>query len=120
VQYLARTPLSELPGPIGQAGIEFETDVAQVMRAMASEVSEKPVQTAPDIRLSADNFRREVRKYYQDLGLPVSPQASDLSGLTESLASVLAPLYEDIHSTVAVPSRIAQVQSRLLRDAAPP
>jgi len=120
VQYLARTPLSELPGPIAQAGIEFETDVAQVMRAMASEVSEKPVQTAPDIRLSADNFRREVRKYYQDLGLPVSPQASDLSGLTESLASVLAPLYEDIHSTVAAPSRIAQVQSRLLRDAAPP
>jgi multidrug resistance protein MdtO len=120
VQYLGRTPLSELPGPIAQAGIEFETDVAQVMRAMASEVSEKLVQAPPDIRLSADNFQREVRKYYQELGLPVTPQASDLSGLTESLASVLAPLYEDIHSTIAEPSRIAQMQSRLLHDAAPP
>jgi multidrug resistance protein MdtO len=119
VQYLTRTPLSDLPAPIAQAGIEFETEIAQVMRAMASEVSQKPVQSAPDIRLSAENFQREVCKYYQDLGTPVNPQASDLAGLTESLAFILSPLYEDIHATFADP-RTAQVQRRLLQDAARP
>ena len=118
VQYLARTPLSDLPGPIAQAGVEFETDFAQVMRAMASEVSEKPVQAVPDIRLSAGNFQRAVGRYYQDLGMPVTPQASDLAGLTESLASVLAPLYADIHATFAEPSRTSQAQPGVLHDAA--
>lgn len=118
VQYLARTPLSNLPGPIGQAGIEFEAEVAQVMRAMASEVNEKPVQAVPDICFSAENFEGEIRKYYRDHGMPVSPQASDLADLTKSLASVLFPLYQDIHSTFAEPSKIAPVQRPLLHDAA--
>ena len=101
VQYLTRNPLANLPEPIARAGIMFEKDVAQVMRAMASEVSEKPVDTVPDIRLSAERVQQEIRRYYQDLGTTVSPQASDVAGLTESLASVLSPLYEDIHSTFA-------------------
>ncbi len=37
---------------IAKAGVEFEKDLAQVMRAMASEVSERPVRGCPDIRLS--------------------------------------------------------------------
>jgi multidrug resistance protein MdtO len=119
VQYLSHTPLSNLPAPIAQAGIEFETDVAKVMRAMASEVSDKPAETAPDIRLSADNFRRVVLKYYQELDLPVTPQASDLAGLTESLASILSPLNEDIQATFGDPSKTAEVQRRFLHDAAP-
>jgi multidrug resistance protein MdtO len=118
VQYLARTPLTTLPEPIAQAGIVFEKDVAQVMRAMASEVSEKPVDVVPDIRLSAERVQREVRKHYHDLGMQVSPQASDLADLTESLASVLSPLYEDIHSTFADASRTAQAQPRFLQKAA--
>jgi len=118
VQYLARTPLSDLPEPIAQAGIGFERDVAQVMRTMASEVSEKPVDAVPDIRLSAERVQREVRKYYQDLRMPVSPQASDFAGLTESLASVLLPLYEDIHSTLADTSRTAGAQPQFLQKAA--
>jgi multidrug resistance protein MdtO len=116
-QYLARNPLTTLPEPIAQAGIAFEKDVAQVMRAMASEVSEKPVGAVPDIRLFAETVQREVRKYYQDLGRPVTPQASDLVGLTESLASVLSPLYEDIHSTFADASRTAQAQPQLVQKA---
>jgi multidrug resistance protein MdtO len=118
VQYLARTPLSDLPGPIAQTGIDFEKDVAQVMRAMASEVNEKPVNAVPDIRLSAEKVQQEVRKYYQDLSMPITPQASDLAGLTESLASVLSPLYKDIHSTSADPSTTAQAERRFLHDAA--
>jgi multidrug resistance protein MdtO len=117
-QYLARNPLSNLPEPLSQAGTGFERDVAQLMRAIASEVSEKPVDVVPDIRLSAERVQREVHKYYQDLGMPVSPQASDFAGLTESLASVLSPLYEDIHSTFANTSRTAQAQPQFLQKAA--
>ena len=89
-----------------------------MMRAMANEVSEKPVSAVPDIRVSAERFQGEVRKYYKDLGVPVTPQASDIVGLTESLASVLQPLYEDIHSTFADASRTAQARPQLLQKAA--
>jgi multidrug resistance protein MdtO len=118
VQYLARTPLTTLPGPIAEAGIVFEKDVARLMRAMASEVSGKPVDAIPDIRVSAERVQVEVRKSYQDLGRAVASQASDLVGLTESLASVLSPLYEDIHSSFADASRTAQARPQLLQKAA--
>src|SRR6185437_13024140 len=104
VQYLGQTPLSDLPQPIALAGTRFEEDVARVMRAIASEVSNKPAPAAPDIRLSAQSVEQEIQRYYQDRGMPVSPQVSDVAGLIESLASVLSPLYEDIHSTFAAAS----------------
>jgi multidrug resistance protein MdtO len=99
VQYLAHKPLSDLPEPIARAGVAFERDIALVMRAMAIEVTGKPVDAVPDIRLSAARMQQEVRKYYQGLGIPVAAQASDVMGLTESLATILAPLYEDIRET---------------------
>ena len=100
-QYLAYKPLTDLPEPVAQAGIAFERDVAQVMRALANEVSGKPVDAVPDIRLSAARLQQEINRHYQDLGVPVADQASDVMSLTESLASILAPLYEDIHATIA-------------------
>jgi multidrug resistance protein MdtO len=103
VQYLAKNPLSDLPEIVAQAGISFERDVAQVMRAMASEVSGKPVDAIPDIRLSAAKLQQEIRKYYDERGQQVSPQASDVISLAEDLAFILAPLYEDIHFTFASP-----------------
>jgi multidrug resistance protein MdtO len=103
VQYLIKTPLSGLPEPVSQAGVGFERDIAQVMRAMASEVSGKPVDVVPDVRLSAARVQEEISKYYKEHGLQILPQASDLISLTENLASILAPLYEDIHSTFARP-----------------
>jgi multidrug resistance protein MdtO len=99
-QYLARNPLTNLPEPIAQAATGFERDVAQVMRAMASEVSGKPVDAVPDIRLSATRLQQETREYYDERGLQISSQAVDVSSLAENLASILAPLYEDIHATV--------------------
>jgi multidrug resistance protein MdtO len=99
VQYLVQKPLSDLPGPIDQAGVAFEEDVAHVMRAMASEVSGKPVDAVPDIRLAAARVQQEITKNYHDVGRAVPSQASDVMGLVNSLASILAPLYEDIHST---------------------
>ena len=117
-QYLVRNPLASLPAPIAQAGTGFERDVAYVMRAMASEVNEKPGDMVPDLRQSAATVQQEIRKYYHDLGLPVPPQASDVAGLAESLASILSPLYEDIHSTFALASTIAGIPTQLLQKAA--
>ncbi len=102
-QYLAKNPLSDLPEPVAQAGVVFERDIAQVMRAMASEVSGKAVDAVPEIRLSAATLQQEIRKYYEERGQQISPQASDVISLAENLASILAPLYEDIHSTFASP-----------------
>ena len=115
VQYLEERPLTDLPAPVAQAGIGFERDVARVMRAMANEVTGKPVAGAPDIRTSAMRLREEIPRYYRDLGMPLTPQASDVMGLTESLASILGPLYEDIHSTFAVASRTAGAQPEFLQ-----
>jgi multidrug resistance protein MdtO len=101
VQYLVNRPLSNFPQPIAQAGVAFEQDVAQVMHAMASEASGKPVAGVPDINMSATQFQEAIHKYYQDAGTPVPTQASDILGLAESLANIIAPLYEDIRDTFA-------------------
>jgi multidrug resistance protein MdtO len=100
-QYLSLKPLTNLPEPIAQAGVAFEKDIALVMRAMASEVSGKPVAAVPDIRLSATRMREAISNYYQDRGVPVSNEATDVMGLADSLATILAPLYEDIRDTFA-------------------
>jgi multidrug resistance protein MdtO len=105
VQYLSQKPLSDLPGPIANVSTAFEHDFARVMRAMASEVTGKPVGAIPDIRGSAAQVQQEIRKYYQGLGVPISAEASDVMGLTESLASILAPLYEDIRVTFEAHNR---------------
>jgi multidrug resistance protein MdtO len=101
VQYLKHTPLAHLPEPIALAGVGFEKDVAQVMHAMASEVKGKPVAAVPDIRVSAARLKEAIYKHYQDAGTPVAPEASDVLGLAESLATIIAPLYEDIRDTFA-------------------
>jgi multidrug resistance protein MdtO len=101
-QYLVRKPLTHLPQSIAEAGVAFEKDIALVMRAMASEVNGKPVDAVPDIRMSAARMQEATRNYYQDIGVPVPADASDVVGLAESLSSILAPLYEDIRDTFAV------------------
>jgi multidrug resistance protein MdtO len=110
VQYIAQNPLTNLPEPIAQGGVMFEKEVAQVMRAMANEVNRKPVETAPDIRLSAEKVQQEIRRYYQELGIPIPSQASDMAELIESLASILSPLYEDIQSTFAASANTVDVK----------
>jgi multidrug resistance protein MdtO len=99
VQYLTNKPLSNLPQPIEEAGVAFEQDVAQVMHAMASEASGKPVAGVPDISMSAAQFQEAIRKYYQDAGTLVPTQASDVLGLAQSLATIIGPLYDDIRDT---------------------
>jgi multidrug resistance protein MdtO len=112
-QYLVNKPLSNLPDPIAQAGVALEKDIAQVMHAMASEVSGKPVEGVPDIRVSAAHMRQEVEQYYAGLGVPVPDGASDVAGLADSLATILAPLYEDIRATYAAHNQALGTQVRL-------
>jgi multidrug resistance protein MdtO len=117
-QYLAQKPLSNLPDPVAQAGVAFERDIAQVMRAMASEVTGKPTDAVPEIRLSAARFREEIRKYYHNLGVLIAPEASDVADLAENLASILSPLYEDIHATFATAPKTTGTQPQFLQRAA--
>ena len=100
-QYLLQQPLKQLPAPIAEAGVALEKDIAQVMRSLSNEVSGKPAQSVPDVRASAARLRQEMESYYGERGVPIPPQASDVSGLARSLASILAPLYDDIHATFA-------------------
>ena len=44
---------------------------------------------------------KAISNYYQGRGVPVSSGASDVVGLADSLATILAPLYEDIRDTYA-------------------
>jgi multidrug resistance protein MdtO len=110
IQYLAQRPLSGLPEPVAAAGVSFERDAAQVMRAMSLEVSGKPVDAVPDIRESSVRVKQQISEYYQGLGVPVPAQAADLAGLTESLASILGPLFEDIRDTFAAQKRADGLQ----------
>jgi multidrug resistance protein MdtO len=113
VQYLANKPLSNLPEPLAQAGVAFEKDIALVMHAMASEVSGKPVEDVPDIRMSAVRTRQVFEQHYGTLGVPVPDAASDVLGLVDSLATILAPLYEDIRATCAARKQALGAQIQL-------
>ena len=109
VQYLAQNPLSDLPAPVAEAGTQFENDIAQMMRTIACEVSDKPAPVAPDIYLSAVSVQQAISNYYEEHGLEISPQASDVINLIENLTSILGPLYEDVHSTFEVASRTGNI-----------
>ncbi len=100
-QYRSQKPLYELPVPVAEAHVEFEKNTARILRAMANQVSGKPAEAAPNIQESASNLQREISTYYKERGLPISSQGSDVISLTNTLVSILVPLYEDIHSTFA-------------------
>jgi len=113
-QYRVQRPLKDMPAQIAEPQRTFEKDVACIMRAMANEVAGKPVPAIPDIQASAARVREEIRKYYQGLDRPISVEGADMIGLTESLASIIAPLYEDIHATFAEQSEAAASQAQRL------
>jgi multidrug resistance protein MdtO len=100
-QYLLQNPLKQLPAPIAESGVAFEEDIAQAMRSLANQVAGKAALPVPDIRASADRLKQAAVSYYQEIGIPFPPQPSDVTGLAESLATILAPLAEDIQTTFA-------------------
>ena len=112
-QYRLQKNRADLPNPIHQADIDFEHDIARMMRAMAGEVTGKPMAQVPDIRASAARVQEETRRYFQEADKPISPMATDVMGLTQSLASILAPLYEDIRATFAAHNHSAALRLQL-------
>jgi multidrug resistance protein MdtO len=84
-----------------------------VMHAMASEVKGTRVEGVPDIRVSAMRMQEATRDYYHAAGQPIPPMASDVLGLAQSLATILAPLYEDIRDTFAAPDYATGNQTKL-------
>jgi multidrug resistance protein MdtO len=119
-QYLVQKRPTSLPPAIAQASTTFKKDVARVIRAMADEISGRPTGEGADIKSSAAKFQQELQRHYQDLGVPIPPEASDIIGLTESLSSVLSSIYEDIRSTFASVTRPVDGKNRYLQSAPQP
>jgi multidrug resistance protein MdtO len=98
-QYQLQAPLNELPEPVAQAFIAFEKDTASMLRVIADEVNGQVAEPAPKIQESATKLQQEIGMYYTERGLPLPPRSSDVIRLTQTIASILAPLFADVHST---------------------
>jgi multidrug resistance protein MdtO len=103
-QYRAEKPVQQLLPSIAEAHIEFEQDIAQILRALANEVQGKPSDPAPDLQNAAQRLEKEIRNHYASLGVEVPSQGADMISLAESVASILSPLYQDIHITPLRPA----------------
>jgi multidrug resistance protein MdtO len=99
-QYRLQKPLSEVPNTVADAHVAFERDTALLANVMAAEVSGEMTGPVPDLRASADRLQQELRNCYAARGIPLPTQASDVITLSQTLASIMAPLYEDIHASL--------------------
>jgi multidrug resistance protein MdtO len=105
LQYLYEKRYPELSRPIADALTAFEKDMAITARAMSDEVAGNVAQAAPDVQESAARLRQEIDKHYTASGLPIPPTLVDMITITQNLASILAPLYLDIHATFTNPQQ---------------
>ncbi|MBV9499451.1 MAG: FUSC family protein, partial [Acidobacteriaceae bacterium] len=99
--YRMQRPLEELPEQVADAESDFERDTALAARMMAEEVSGKASGPLPDITAAAERLENRIRSYYVERALPLTAEALDVITLTRTLASILGPLHNDIHSTFA-------------------
>ncbi len=98
LQYLFHSQ-EDVAQQIRDAAVSFEEDLRTTILAMADDIGGKPARVAPDIQQSAAKLRDELHKKYGEAGLP--PTAIDMLTLTQNLASVVAPLYNDVQATFA-------------------
>jgi multidrug resistance protein MdtO len=103
LQYLYENRFAELPQPIAKALAAFEDDMATVARAMADTVAGKGSGTVPDVQQSALRLQEEIKRYYEVSGAPTPLPLLDMLTLAQNLASIMAPLYKDIHATFMDP-----------------
>jgi hypothetical protein len=107
LQYLFEKRLPELPQPIAEALAAFEQDMAIIAQAMSDEVAGKVSTVTSDIQESAQRLRRKTQDQYRVSGSPIPPPLADMIALTQNLASILAPLYLDIHTPFTNPQQMA-------------
>jgi len=103
LQYLFELRFPDLPQPIAEAQSAFEDDMTAMVRIMADDVRGKHPAVAPDIQQSAARLREEIERSYSGAGQSIPPTLADMVTLTQNLAQVVAPLYEDIHATFSTP-----------------
>jgi multidrug resistance protein MdtO len=100
LQYLFQMRSTTLPPLIAESQNAFEEDLASIARAMSDEVSGKIPPATPDMQASAAKLQDVIHhQYAKDSAIP--PSLCDMITLTQNLASIVAPLYQDIHSTFA-------------------
>lgn len=97
-QYRVKRSFRQIPTDVAQAAILFEENIAAILRAISSYITDKAPKPVPDLQTSAANFERAIRKYHQDLAIPLSSEASDIIVLIENIVSVVVPFYDDVQS----------------------
>ncbi len=97
-QYRVKRSFRQIPTDVAQTGMLFEENIAAILRAMSSYISDKTPKPIPNLRTSAANFEHAIRKYHQDVAIPLSSEASDIIVLVENILSVVVPLYDDVQS----------------------
>ena len=107
LQYLYERRYPELTPEIAQALGTFEADMATGARAMSDEVSGKIASPAADVQKAAIRLRKEIEKHYAALSQPVPPSLVDMITVSQNLASIMGPLYQDVHATFANPQQPA-------------
>ena len=73
--------------------------MAVVVRALADEVDGRIPPPPPIYQDSAATLRQEISKHYQSSSSPIPSRLTDIVTLTQNLASIVGPLYVDIHAT---------------------
>jgi multidrug resistance protein MdtO len=101
LQYVWHPSVANLGPPIRDAQINFDNNLALVVRAMADEVSGLGPQPAPDLDASAEQLKATVQKQFGDGVMPSA--VADMVLLTQNLASIVAPLTTDIRATFRDP-----------------
>ena len=99
LQYRSDGRLLGLSPRIADAQNAFEENMATIVRAMSNDVVGEVTTTAPDIQASAVALQQEIHEQYVRSGLPIPSPLSDILTLTQNLASIVVPLYADIHKT---------------------
>ena len=110
LQYLFQLRLPDMPASITEAQTAFEKNLTDGIRAMSAEVCGSIPVAAPDIQASAMTLKEEIQAHYSASGSPIPPPLIDMITLTQNLASIVAPLSVDIHSTFTTPQVAAMHQ----------
>jgi multidrug resistance protein MdtO len=103
LQYLFQLRLPEVPPSVADAKSAFEKNLTDIIRAMSAEVCGSIPLATGDIQASATTLKEEIQTHYSKSGSPIPPPLVDMITLTQNLASIVAPLSEDVHAAFSSP-----------------
>jgi len=103
LQYLYQRRFAELAPAIAEALSNFEEDMAVTARAMSNDVAGKVTAAVPDAQQSANRLVDAINQHYAASAQAVPPPLMAMSALSQNLASIITPLYKEIHATFTSP-----------------